>query len=133
MTNVPYSSSLHPPHSSFAGEIAQTRKKIAEGIEAFDEMYDTLRKSANSTTKDKLEADLKTQIKKLQRMRDDVKKWAGSSDVKDKGPLLEDRKTIEQVSVRDSGNWEDHQGEVAHRMNREITHRNMYGFCRGWT
>lgn len=85
---------------NLAREIAQTRKKITEGVETYDELYETLRKVAgsNPTQKEKLEQDLKTQIKKLQRMRDDVKKWASGSDVKDKAPLLEDRRTIEAVS-----------------------------------
>jgi CCR4-NOT transcription complex subunit 3 len=41
------------------------------------------------------QGDLKKEIKKLQRFRDQVKTWAGSNDVKDKAPLLEARKKIE--------------------------------------
>ena len=36
----------------------------------------------------KKQADLKKEIKKLQRYRDQVKTWAGSNEIKDKGPLL---------------------------------------------
>lgn len=39
--------------------------------------------------------DLKKEIKKLQRLRDQIKTWIGSSDVKDKEPLLEARRLIE--------------------------------------
>ena len=39
--------------------------------------------------------DLKKEIKKLQRLRDQIKSWIGSSDVKDKEPLIEARKLIE--------------------------------------
>lgn len=39
--------------------------------------------------------DLKKEIKKLQRLRDQIKTWIGSSDVKDKDPLIEGRKLIE--------------------------------------
>ena len=41
------------------------------------------------------QGDLKKEIKKLQRFRDQVKQWAGSNDVRDKTPLLEARKLIE--------------------------------------
>ena len=41
------------------------------------------------------QGDLKKEIKKLQRYRDQVKQWASSNDVRDKTPLLEARKLIE--------------------------------------
>lgn len=47
--------------------------------------------------KDKAEMDLKTQIKKLQRLRDQIKTWIASSDIKDKSALVENRKMIETV------------------------------------
>eukprot|EP00957_Ditylum_brightwellii_P036530 2766991-Ditylum_brightwellii.AAC.1 len=39
--------------------------------------------------------DLKKEIKKLQRLRDQIKTWIGSSDVKDKDPLVDARRLIE--------------------------------------
>ena len=42
------------------------------------------------------QGDLKKEIKKLQRFRDQVKTWAGSNDIKDKSPLLEARRRIEE-------------------------------------
>jgi CCR4-NOT transcription complex subunit 3 len=45
--------------------------------------------------KEKFEVDLKKEIKKLQRLRDQIKTWIGSSDVKDKDTLLQTRKLIE--------------------------------------
>lgn len=48
--------------------------------------------------KEKCETDLKTQIKKLQRLRDQIKTWIASSEIKDKEPLTETRKLIETVS-----------------------------------
>ena len=59
--------------------------------------------STNATQKDKLETDLKTQIKKLQRMRDQVKSWQTSNDIKDKQPLDQTRRTIETVSRGERG------------------------------
>lgn len=41
--------------------------------------------------------DLKSQIKKLQRLRDQIKTWMQSNDIKDKQPLLDNRKLIETV------------------------------------
>jgi CCR4-NOT transcriptional regulation complex NOT5 subunit len=41
------------------------------------------------------QSDLKKEIKKLQRFRDQVKQWTASNDVKDKTVLLEYRKKIE--------------------------------------
>lgn len=52
----------------------------------------------NQTQKEKLETDLKTQIKKLQRLRDQIKTWVASNDIKDKTQLLENRRLIETVS-----------------------------------
>jgi CCR4-NOT transcriptional regulation complex NOT5 subunit len=53
--------------------------------------------STNQTQKEKLETDLKTQIKKLQRLRDQIKTWVASNDIKDKTALLENRRLIETV------------------------------------
>ncbi|KIJ56834.1 hypothetical protein M422DRAFT_238430 [Sphaerobolus stellatus SS14] len=76
-------------------EIDRTLKKVQEGSEAFDSIYEKMSSSSNPTQKEKLEADLKTQIKKLQRMRDQIKSWQASSEIKDKTQLVEHRKLIE--------------------------------------
>lgn len=67
-------------------------------MEVFDNTFDKLGMATNMTSKDKLETDLKTQIKKLQRMRDQIKAWLGNSDIKDKTSLTDSRKLIETVS-----------------------------------
>lgn len=56
-----------------------------------------MQQSTNQTQKEKLEQDLKTQIKKLQRLRDQIKTWLQSNDIKDKQPLTDNRKIIETV------------------------------------
>ncbi|KAJ9477221.1 General negative regulator of transcription subunit 3 [Pseudozyma hubeiensis] len=76
-------------------EIDKTLKKVAEGVESFEDMFDLLQRSTNATQKEKMESDLKTQIKKLQRLRDQIKTWLQSNDIKDKKPLLDNRKLIE--------------------------------------
>lgn len=53
--------------------------------------------TSNPTQKEKLEADLKTQIKRLQRMRDQIKTWVAGNDIKDKSLLMDNRKLIETV------------------------------------
>jgi CCR4-NOT transcription complex subunit 3 len=54
--------------------------------------------ATNLNQKDKYESELKKEIKKLQRLREQIKTWQSSNDIKDKKPLIEARKNIEQVS-----------------------------------
>ena len=70
-----------------------------EGVEVFESIYEKMQASTNQTQKEKLETDLKTQIKKLQRLRDQIKTWVASNDIKDKSALLDNRKLIETVSI----------------------------------
>ena len=77
-------------------DIDKTFKKIAEGIQEFETIYDKIQTSTNAAQKDKLEDNLKREIKKLQRYRDQIKTWAAGNEVKDKAPLLEQRKKIEK-------------------------------------
>jgi CCR4-NOT transcription complex subunit 3 len=53
--------------------------------------------ATNLNQKDKYESELKKEIKKLQRLREQIKTWQSSNDIKDKKPLIEARKNIEQV------------------------------------
>lgn len=55
--------------------------------------------ATNSNQKEKYEADLKKEIKKLQRLRDQIKSWIASAEIKDKNSLLENRRLIETVSI----------------------------------
>jgi DNA repair exonuclease SbcCD ATPase subunit len=81
-----------------SAEIERTLKKVAEGVELFESIYEKMQASTNQTQKEKLELDLKTQIKKLQRLRDQIKTWVASNDIKDKSQLMENRRLIETVS-----------------------------------
>jgi len=58
-----------------------------------------MQNTTNQTQKEKLELDLKTQIKKLQRLRDQIKTWVASNEIKDKSQLLDNRRLIETVST----------------------------------
>ncbi|CAK5262569.1 unnamed protein product [Mycena citricolor] len=81
-------------------EIDRTLKKVSEGVELFESIYDKMQASTNQPQKEKLELELKTQIKKLQRLRDQIKNWLTSNDIKDKSQLLENRKLIETQMER---------------------------------
>lgn len=81
-----------------SGEIDRCHKKVAEGVETFEDIWQKVHNATNSNQKEKYEADLKKEIKKLQRLRDQLKVWIASPDIKDKGPLIDDRKLIETVS-----------------------------------
>ena len=62
-------------------EIDRTLKKVEEGVEVFDEVWDKVYSATQQNQKEKYEVDLKKEIKKLQRHRDQIKTWAASSDV----------------------------------------------------
>jgi CCR4-NOT transcription complex subunit 3 len=81
-------------------EIDKVFKKVKEGLEIFDGYYDKLQGCENQSQKEKLESDLKREIKKLQRQRDQIKTWLSGNDVKDKKQLLENRRLIENAMER---------------------------------
>ena len=80
-----------------AAEIDRTLKKMNEGIELFDDIWDKVYSATAQSQKEKYEADLKKEIKKLQRFREQIKIWISSGDGKDKQQLLLDgRKSVER-------------------------------------
>ncbi|KAG1674800.1 CCR4-NOT transcription complex subunit 3 [Nymphon striatum] len=95
------------------GEIERCLKKVTEGVETFDDIWLKVHNAANTNQKEKYEADLKKEIKKLQTMRcdyelevretmlrDQIKTWLASSEIKDKKMLIENRKLIETQMER---------------------------------
>lgn len=82
------------------GEIEKVLKKVQEGVEVFDSIWNKVYDTENANQKEKFEADLKKEIKKLQRYRDQIKTWIQSSDIKDKKALLDARKLIEREMER---------------------------------
>ncbi|XP_061675708.1 CCR4-NOT transcription complex subunit 3-like isoform X3 [Syngnathoides biaculeatus] len=82
------------------GEIERCLKKVAEGVEQFEDIWQKLHNAANANQKEKSEADLKKEIKKLQRLRDQIKTWLASSEIKDKRQLAENRKLVETQMER---------------------------------
>mmetsp|Transcript_6052 Transcript_6052/g.7397 ORF Transcript_6052/g.7397 Transcript_6052/m.7397 type:complete len:603 (-) Transcript_6052:9041-10849(-) len=79
-------------------EFDKTNKKIAEGLSVFDDIYDKLMTTEISSQKEKLESDLKKEIKKLQRLRDQLKTWISDTSIKlDKSLIQENRTKIEHA------------------------------------
>ena len=63
--------------------------KVEEGVHIFDETWENMCAAKRRSLKEKYESDLKEEIKKLQRLRDQ------SSEMKDKTQLTDARKIIE--------------------------------------
>nr|QOW64974.1 hypothetical protein [Lymnaea stagnalis] len=82
------------------GEIDRCLKKVDEGVETFEDIWKKVQTATNSNQKEKFETDLKKEIKKLQRLRDQIKSWIANSDIKDKSSLMDHRKLIETQMER---------------------------------
>lgn len=66
----------------------------------FHETLGKLNTTTSPNQKEKVEGDLKKEIKKLQRLRDQIKGWQTLSEIKDKAPINEARKAIETEMER---------------------------------
>jgi len=82
------------PPTSVQTEIERVLKKVEEGSELFDDLYDKVI-DPNTGNTSKYEGELKKEIKKLQRLRDQIKGWLGGAEVRDKDGLTAARKLIE--------------------------------------
>ncbi|XP_076914133.1 uncharacterized protein LOC143573027 [Bidens hawaiensis] len=88
-------------------EIDRVLKKVQEGVDVFDSIWNKVYDTENANQKEKYESDLKKEIKKLQRYRDQIKTWIQSSEIKDKKvsasydqALMDARKLIEKEMER---------------------------------
>ncbi|XP_037954483.1 CCR4-NOT transcription complex subunit 3-like isoform X2 [Teleopsis dalmanni] len=81
-------------------EIERGMKKVAEGVEIFEEIWNKIHNSKNLNLKKKYENDLQKEIKKLQRLRDQIKVWLQLSEVKDKTELYNNKRLIETQMER---------------------------------
>ncbi len=82
-------------------------------MEIFEELWEKVQSASNANQKEKYEADLKKEIKKLQvmlnnctilsllkRLRDQIKTWVASGDAKtQRQTLMDNRRLIEVVSA----------------------------------
>ncbi|KAM3161932.1 general negative regulator of transcription subunit 5 [Lachancea thermotolerans] len=84
-------------------DIEKLLKKVKEGLQDFEDVYDKFQSTdaSNTSYREKLESDLKREIKKLQKHRDQIKTWLSKEDVKDKQQvLMENRRLIESGMER---------------------------------
>ena len=83
-------------HRKLQQEVDRVFKKINECLEIFNSYYERHESCTNNPSqKDKLESDLKREVKKLQRLREQIKSWQSSPDIKDKDSLLDYRRSVE--------------------------------------
>ena len=75
--------------------VEATLRKVDEGIADFGAVWRKCEDAQNQNQREKNQADLKREIKKLQRYREDIMKWMSNSDIKDKAILIDSRKRIE--------------------------------------
>lgn len=73
-------------------------KKVEEGVEIFDDIWEKVYSAPQQALKEKYEADLKKEIKKLQRLRDQIKTWISSGDIKDKTALTDARRVRQKMN-----------------------------------
>lgn len=73
------------------GEVEKALKRVEEGVNAFQELC---RRAEAQSQREKAEADLKREIKKLQRLREQLRGWIGAPDLKDKQPAIEEAKSL---------------------------------------
>lgn len=82
-------------------EFDKLQKKVSEGLVQFDQTHEKIYATDNSSLKEKLESELRKEIKKLQRYRDQVKQWLSDSSNKlDRVQLQDIRGLIENAMER---------------------------------
>lgn len=82
-------------------EFEKLQKKVTEGLAQFDQTHEKIYATDNSSLKEKLEGELRKEIKKLQRSRDQVKQWSSDSSNKlDRTQLQDIRGLIENAMER---------------------------------
>lgn len=80
-------------------EIDRCLKQVAERVEIFEETWEKVQSASNSNQKEKYEGDLKKEIKKLQRLRDQIKTWLAGSDVKTQRTILMEKRRLIEVQM----------------------------------
>ncbi|QEU61849.1 Not5 [Kluyveromyces lactis] len=84
-------------------EVDKVLKKVKEGLEEYEDIYEKFQntESDNQSYREKLESDLKREIKKLQKHREQIKNWLSKDDIKDRADvLMENRRLIESGMER---------------------------------
>jgi CCR4-NOT transcription complex subunit 3 len=77
-------------------DVERKLKAVAEGCDLFGNTLRKVQSAVTPTQREKFESELKKEIKKLQRLRETLKTWQNSSDIKNKDDVIEARRKIEQ-------------------------------------
>ncbi|CAG9315089.1 NOT5_1 [Blepharisma stoltei] len=78
-------------------EIDKKLKSVEEGVEIFNSTLKKIQSAVNQTQKERYESELKKEIKKLQRVRESLRAYQTNPEIRDKNPITEARKTIEDL------------------------------------
>eukprot|EP00850_Spirogloea_muscicola_P005366 SM000024S07828 [mRNA] locus=s24:691085:697782:- [translate_table: standard] len=81
-------------------EVERTLKKVQEGLDEFGRTWEKMDQATNAAKKDKFENELKKELKKLQRYRDQIRTWLSTQDIALSDQLESARKQIEQEMER---------------------------------
>ncbi|CAK7900724.1 general negative regulator of transcription subunit 3 [[Candida] anglica] len=90
-------------HRKLQKEVDAIFKKINEGVDLFNYYYTRHEDSNNDSQRDKLEGDLKKEIKKLQKFRDQIKTWQSNDTIEASvvpARLQEHRRLVEEAMER---------------------------------
>lgn len=84
-------------------EVESTLKKVHEGSESWGKEWAKLQSLEDITQRDKIIEGLKRDLKKLQRLREQVRGWLATGEVKGQDDALQEaRRTVERHMVRTS-------------------------------
>ena len=79
------------------GDVDRCLKKVGEGLETVEDVWEKFMGATVTSQKEKYEGELKKEIKKLQRLREQIKSWIALADIKDKTMLHNTKRLIETV------------------------------------
>mmetsp|Transcript_12208 Transcript_12208/g.23153 ORF Transcript_12208/g.23153 Transcript_12208/m.23153 type:complete len:481 (-) Transcript_12208:1021-2463(-) len=77
-------------------DVERKLKAVTEGCDLFGQTLRKVQTAVTATQREKFETELKKEIKKLQRLRETLKAWQNSAEIKNKDEVLEARRKIEQ-------------------------------------
>lgn len=81
-------------------EVDATLKKVHEGVEAWEDDLKRYQSESNKETQQRTFASLKTDLKKLQKLREQVRRWITTGEIKGQDEALsEARRSIESCMV----------------------------------
>ena len=81
----------------FTAKIDCCLKKVTKGVEKFDDTLKKVHNASKRKRKEKYVEDLKKKIKKLQPLRNQIKTWIATAEIKNKSVLVWKQKLIEDV------------------------------------